>query len=96
MKARQKNMYDDMLSEFSFKLLKHILNCNSSQYKGKSRFDANCEFCLCEKVDIKPLIFDSFSVQKFLQKLKSILNFDVCLKHIIVGFNLKKNQKLYL
>lgn len=88
-----KNMYDKRLSEFNYKLLNNILNCNSFQYKCKSRSNANCEFCPCEKEDIKHLLFDCLSVQRLWQKLKIILNFDVCWKHIIIGFYLEKNSK---
>lgn len=88
-----KNMYDKRLSEFNYKLLNNILNCNSFQYKCKSRSNANCELCPCEKKDIKHLLFDCLSVQRLWQKLNSILNFDVCWKHIIIGFYLEKNSK---
>lgn len=92
-KRKVKNMYDKRLSEFNYKLLNNILNCNSFQYKCKSRSNANCEFCPCEKEDIKHLLFDCLSVQRLWQKLKIILNFDVCWKHIIIGFYLEKNSK---
>lgn len=81
--------HDKRLSEFNYKLLNNILNCNSFQYKCKSRSNAKCEFCPCEKEDIKHLIFECLSVQRLWQKLNSILNFDVCWKHIII-FRKKK------
>lgn len=34
------------------------------EYKCKSMSDAKCEYCECEKEDIKYLIFDCFTVQR--------------------------------
>lgn len=57
-------MYDKRLSKYNNRLLNGIFNCNSFEYKCKSMSDAKCEYCECEKEDIKYLIFDCFTVQR--------------------------------
>lgn len=56
-----------------------------------------CESCLCQKGDIKHLIFDCLFSQRLWKKLNSILNFDISLKHVIVCFYLeKKKLKIFI
>lgn len=55
-------MYDKRFSKYNNRLLNGIFNCNFFEYKCKLMFDVKCEYCECEKEDIKYFIFDCFIV----------------------------------
>lgn len=55
----------------------------------------NMYFYPWKNEDIKHIIFDSSSSQRLWKKLNSILNIDLFLKRIILGFYLEKFQKLH-
>lgn len=90
--SKIKNMYENRIAEFNYKLLNDILNNNVYVSKWNKDVSPFCTFCNTEE-DIKHLSYDCEIVKPILKKLVPFLSLLLLGKLLYLDFTMKSRKK---
>jgi hypothetical protein len=79
------------LAEFNYKILSGTLPCGQILSKWKIDIPATCLVCNV-KEDVKHMLFECSKVSNIWQQLGSIMQVNLRLKHVVIGYYLDQNN----